>query len=275
MNEDWGKRYPAEVYFVFCDAARLPQIIDRFESYQAADSAVRIAAINMSVTAEIRASDRKSLIGATVLFSLINGKSADTLPKFDKGPLTQIVNHFGCEAGVNRGEKVEGINGWLTNLRRDSDKRVMLSAYAFGIKTITGFAAELMKSEQGAEAFINSISRLAYSGIPVFWFDMSVVSGREKVLPSGFMDIIAEIATAAGSTGGNLGALRVAPAIYLENKFEIPVEITVEDLIDNEWEKIQSAIMATKTDKFTISMISDEGLLEKGHTMTVKISGDL
>lgn len=275
LAEDWGKRYPVEVYFVFCDAARLPQIIERFESYQAAGSAIRIAAINMSVTAERRASDRKSLIGATIIFSLINGKGAETMPKFDKGPLTQIVSLFGCEAGVERGEQVEGVNGWLTNLRRDSDKRVMLSAYAFDIKTITGFAAELMKSQQSTEAFINSINRLTYSGIPVFRFDMSVAPDREKMLPAGFLDIIAEIATAAGSTGGTLGALRVSPPVYLENKFEVPVEISVQDLIDDEWEKIQAAIIAVKADKFTVSMVSDEGLLEIGHTLTVKISGEL
>ncbi len=86
---------------------------------------------------------------------------------------------------------------------------------------------------------------------------------------------ISFFATAGGSTGGTLGALRVSPPIYLENNFEIPAEISVEDLIDDEWEKIQSAILAVKADKFSVSMISDDGLQEGGHRMTVKISGEL
>ncbi|OGK11752.1 MAG: hypothetical protein A2W80_11640 [Candidatus Riflebacteria bacterium GWC2_50_8] len=275
LNEDWGKRFPAEVYFMFCDGGRLMSIIDKFESYAKNDSGIRIAAINLSVTAEVRASDRKSLIGASIVFSLIQSKAADKLPKFDAKLLAEIINFAGFEAAVSKGEQIDGIDCWLTNLRRDSDKRTMLTGYSFDISTITNFATGLMKAQQGTEAFINSVSRSTYSGIPVFRFDMSVVPDREKMLPAGFLNILAEIATAAGSTGGALGALRVSPPIYLENKFEIPAEISVEDLIDDEWEKIQSAILAVKADKFSVSMISDDGLQEGGHRMTVKISGEL
>ncbi|MBU1105698.1 MAG: PilN domain-containing protein [Candidatus Riflebacteria bacterium] len=275
LNEEWGKRFPAEVYFVFADAGRLLNIIDKFESYKAADSAIRIAAINLSVTAEVRASDRKSLIGATFIFSLIQSKTADALPKLDTKLLGEIINAAGFEAGIGKGEQIDGIDCWLTNLRQDSDKRIMLSGYSFDINTITTFATDLAKAQQGTEAFVNSINRSTYSGIQVFRFDMSAVPGRKKVLPAGFLNMLAEIASAAGSTGGALGALRVSPPIYLENKFEIPVEISVEDLIDDEWEKIQSAITAVKADKFSVSIISDDGLQEGGHTLTVKISGEL
>ncbi|HAE37206.1 MAG TPA: hypothetical protein DCG57_01045 [Candidatus Riflebacteria bacterium] len=275
LTEEWGKRYPAEAYFVFCDAGRLLSIIDKFEDFKTENSTMRIAAISLSVTAEVRASDRKSLISATVVFSLIQSKAADALPKFDAKLPADIFSRFGFEAGANKGEQVEGIDCWLTNLRRDSDKRLMLTAYAFDIKTITGFATELKQSHQGTDVFVNSISRSTYSGIPVFRFDMSAVPDREKVIPATFFNMLSEIATAAGSTGGALGALRVSPPIYLENKFEVPVEISVEDLIGDEWEKIQSTILAVKADKFTVSMMSDDGLQEVGHRMTVKISGEL
>ncbi len=237
---EWGDFIPIEVSFVFCGGASMLQIIDELEALQDDIVKLRAHSINISVTAEVRREDRKPLLSATMLLSASVGDNPDLSPGFARENFSTVFQNHDFSPGIERNSVIEEISVWITNMRQDMDGRMQLTGYGKSFSDVISFGAEISRNQTQPGFQLNSINKNVYYKQPVFRFDLTSNSSNIQ-LDENYFSLLSKIFDNLEELGCSFNSLRIAPIIMV-NGFEIPMEISIDDIGDNSNETIASAL---------------------------------
>lgn len=271
-----GKRYPAQFDFIFVGSEQAMAFLKDMEEFRHDNLSFRVKALVISQSPEVRPSDRRSLLYATVVAALTEGPAAPELPHYDPGPLATIFGQTTFDAGIARQAPVEGIDLWLTNLRRGQPENgeilTSLTGYVFQLSRLWELARTLAASGQGVEVALHTIKSTNMSGIPVFRFELAVRENRKTPLPIHAWEIFERIDAAVSAAKGRIASLRVAPAIQIKEKFGLPVELAVENLVTDEWKQLKETLAGLKSQNVAVIGTSDQGMTDQGFTLRLKVA---
>lgn len=138
-------------------------------------------AVNVSLTAEMLKAIEKPLLIICLESKLYSGNFPTD---FSKNQNDKVINAFSgllkatsftpqIKKLIDKGVKTVGGKHWVTNVRLDSDGRIMLTGYAFDLKMVTNLGESLLNSGAFTEIHINSLTKNVYEKVPVWRFDMS------------------------------------------------------------------------------------------------------
>lgn len=270
-----GNVYPVTLSFLFFGDENILPFINDMEKLQGSDISLRVYAISVSPTAESRPADHEPLLSASIIASVCNGPEASGKPLFRTALLEAALNKDSFTFGVQRKQAVEGIDLWLSSFRLGhADKDAVMITFtgcAFKFAKITEYINRLATADAKMEIMANSINSTQYSGIPVYRFDLAAVEGKDHPLPRHAMSIIDLIDTAVSSSNGRISSLRIAPPIRIKDIFGLPIELSVENLVIDEWNALKRTLSELKGEKVSVTGISDKGMTDEGFTIRLKV----
>jgi len=266
-----SKEYPLSFEFTFIGLENVLPFINEMENFQSNDAAFRIFALFISQTPESRASDGRPLFFVSILAKLIKCRNPGTLPAFHSNIVQAILKNAPSDPGARRGQKIAGTDLWVTNIRLDADFKVSLKGHSFKLNKIFELIRSMADSDPKKEVVINSLVSATYANLPSYRFEISTAESKTKPLPGHAYSIFNEIDRVVSASNGRISSLRIAPAIQLENKLGMPVEMCFENLTSEEWKQLKTALLAIAIEKIQIAGSSDKGLTDKGFTLRLKL----
>lgn len=163
---------PVEMSFLLVED-QLPTYFKNLEETSKGKLVAEPRSVNISVSAENTPAG-KPLLHFTSVLSLNNagnGKVTYHLPMFEA--LLKTTTFTPKISKKITGVVASGEGTWITNLRVDSDQRVMMTGYATDAKQVNQLCRDLEKSGCFAELWLSSLTRNVYEKQPVMRFDIS------------------------------------------------------------------------------------------------------
>lgn len=176
MSENW-QEVPLEIGFMSGEA-QLVETLNKLFAFTFADAELAHGAINIAVTAE-KLESGKSLLAVSSNMTLFYGNFIDmaVAARNDRTlirALSSLLKFATFTPQVSRKSEVQSVptRPWLTNLRADSDNRLVLTGYAVDFRQITRLGEMMLKSGSFVEVSFSSFTRNVYEKVPVWRFDI-------------------------------------------------------------------------------------------------------
>ncbi|MBP7635056.1 PilN domain-containing protein [Candidatus Ozemobacteraceae bacterium] len=276
IDDDGAQRYPLEIGFSFVGSENILPFIKDMEAFEAEHLSFRVFSFQVCVTAEMRRGDYRPILFATIFANAREGSNAGKQPQFHSGVLQAALERLSFDSAIDRNKQiVAGKDGWLTNIRHESpsrsDSKVAITGYTFTFSRIVELARLLAESDGTAEVSVASLKSDLYSGHPLFRFELSAALNRASPIPPHAWEFFTLIDAAVSSSNGRISSLKSAPSINVQEKFGLPVEISFENLVTDEWIALKQKLSELKGEKVSLAGTSDKGMMDKGFTLRLKV----